>query len=436
MGFVRIIRQRLTDERGMTLIEVMMSAALVVTIAGAVLGSVNGAEKTSGQTAAEAVGGNLAQQDQERLRGLRVAQLGNLYQNSTIRVRGVNYNVESSGTYVSDSTQTAGCTSTSTANYIRITSSVSAPILKNPVDISSLVNPGVGTLGDNNGGLVVQITDRNGAGVANIPVTISGPGHYTQETSAQGCAFFAYVPIGAYTMTYDQPGWVDKTGTEAVSLTGTVLTNQIASYQTTYDQAATINATFETRIPGNAQLPSSSESITLTNSGFPGGTGSKLVAPTSPPAASITADHLFPYTSNVGIFSGDCAKNALPAGLISQLPAGRYTTSQLLAPGGVYNARVFEPAILLAVKANGNAIGGANVTLTQAGTGCTGKRKQVTTSSGALTDPGLPYGTWNICADAVIGGQQYMGTTNGVVNDQLDGRSANLAMTSGSGPCP
>jgi hypothetical protein len=315
---------------------------------------------------------------------------------------------------------------------VKITSTVRTKGMQGlrPVHLESLINPAVGSFGGSLGSMVVQVRNAAGAPVAGLPVGIAGPGSYTQPTSAEGCAFFAYVPVGAYSFSYAAAGWVNQSGENAISQPATVRSDQTASYQTVYDQAAAVQAIFETRVDGVAQA-GKGEALTMVHPNIPGD-GSRVFEPPTAPAASVDATGLFPFPSKYGIYAGSCAANVLPAALLASLPAGRYQSEMLLAPGQGYAALLFEPAIDLRVKHNGTDAADANVYASATATGCGGTVVQKTGAAGSgfegrLLDPGYPHGTWDLCAEMTVApGIRAHAIVTGVVNDQLEGVDVNI----------
>jgi len=170
----------LRDESGMGLIEVMVSAVLTVVIALAIFSSLDNASATSGLNRSRAIAAGLAQQDLERMRSLKVAQLSGLSATAPAVVDGVTYQVSSSSEWVSDASgaPAEGCSAADgRADYLKITSSVTWPVMqgRNPVSVSSLVAPPNGSFGPTQGSLLVRINDRNGAGSPSLAVNVSGP---------------------------------------------------------------------------------------------------------------------------------------------------------------------------------------------------------------------------------------------------------------------
>jgi Tfp pilus assembly protein PilV len=414
MNIERLVA-RIRQEEGLGLIEVMISAAVLLLVATTVLTSLDQASKMSGMSRAKGVAANLALQDQERIRSLKPTTLANYYEVKNVRSNGNDFVVTSTGTFVSEATRTPGCTSTARADFVKITSQVKSKSLggAKPVYLESLVNPAVGSFGGALGSMVVKITNATGGPVAGVPVAIAGPGSYTQPTSAEGCAFFAYVPIGSYAYSYSVAGWVDQGGNTDVSGAATVQADRTSSYETTYDQAGAVRATFETRVDGayhNAQ----SESITLVHPNVPGD-GSRVFPATEPPDDEVRAGSLFPFSSPYSVYTGSCASNALPDALFTSLPAERYQRQ-------IHQLKLFEPAIDLVVTESGTPVKDARVFATASDPGCASTVRGTTKSDGKLEDPGFPFGTWTVCADVMqANGVRSRATVANVVNDKIDG---------------
>ena len=132
-------------EQGYLLIEVMVGAVLLAHSLGVYTG-LEGASNTTGRNRNRSVAASLAQQDQERMRGMDATAL-NAYVKTpyaqTVAVRGVNYSVTSRVSYANDSAASTSCTSASSAaSYLKISSTVTDPAAKNgPVTIDSLLYP-------------------------------------------------------------------------------------------------------------------------------------------------------------------------------------------------------------------------------------------------------------------------------------------------------
>jgi hypothetical protein len=79
-----------------------------------------------------------------------------------------------------------------------------------------------------------------------------------------------------------------------------------------------------------------------------------------------------------------------------------------VGPGSSSAVTVREPALNLLVTRAGAPLAGANVRITAKAAGCGGVRTMTTNAAGELTlvgapsgslNPGLPYGTYDVCVD-------------------------------------
>jgi Tfp pilus assembly protein PilV len=426
-------RQALGSERGAFLIETLVGAVLVAIVAVAMFSAIDGVNQASGRTKGRALSASLAQNDQERMRSMPVSMLSGLRQTQVKPISGVNYNVDSRADWISDGTSSTDCTADGKgADYIKITTMVtptSQPGVR-PVTVTSIVTPAPGTFLDTQGSLAVTVVDRNGAGVPNLAVTINGPATVTDTTDANGCVFFGYEPIGSYLVSASRAGWVDTMGRSVLSATVNIVSQQISTKSLSYDQAGSANVTFTTTT-NDFGAPLTHRTVT----GAPNADARGLRMTHSlmdPPAirngqgplssgalwgsgldqTSIVADNLFPFTSPYGIYAGDCAPND-PA---AQSPPQTVDIAQI-NPGASTPVTVWLPAL------NIHATGGvAHVRIRETSTGCTTPARvwdylaADLTATGNLVFPGLPYGTYTVCADnnSASTPRRYPTTGNGV----------------------
>lgn len=377
------------------LIEVVVSAALVSIVAIGVFAGIDGPSAISSTDQQRAIASSLAQQDQDRLRGMRVADLANYQQTQPVTVAGVAYNVTSKAEWVADSSGTVSCSSgSSQANYLKLSSAVSWPSIGKaaPVSLVSLMTPPAGGLGSNRGNLSIQLQDQAGNPVVGVPVDIHVPGVSTLTTNSAGCAFYGYLPVGTYNATFSQLGYVDPGGSNSVAMSGLSVTNGTTTTpQHNYAQAAQVAVSFTTKVGGTPQ-PAQAQSMTLTSPNLPG--AGSLTPPAAPaPQSTLTASGLYPFTSGYGVYAGGCA-SANPTGY-SQTEA-----SVAVQPGGSSAVTVFEPPIAVQVNGpTGLPLNGANVRVTPTGAGCSDVYPKLATGSSGTVTTGLPYGTYRVCAD-------------------------------------
>jgi type II secretory pathway pseudopilin PulG len=311
---------RMREQGGFGLIEVIVSAAVLALASLGVLAGIEGAQSSSGREKARSIAATLAEQDQERLRSLQFDTLDSYTDSppppTQVIADGVAYTITSTTAWRTDDPSGADkCTSSSSnAKYLQLTSVVTSKTVGTktaPVRMDSLESPSV-RYSANHGDLGVKVVDRNGTGVPNIAVSIAGPESASLPTDSTGCALFSNITVGSYDANLNTPGYVDHWGNTATQLpdlqvaAGSVTVKSIA-----YDQAGSVVATIKT-------YPPSATSTTYTmSSGAPtltaaNGTEVGLLRtyPTSTPGtvglSSITADKLFPFTNAYAFFSGSC----------------------------------------------------------------------------------------------------------------------------------
>jgi type II secretory pathway pseudopilin PulG len=433
----------LRSERGAFLIETIVGALLVAVVAVAMLSAFDGADQVSGRTKMRALAASLAQSDQERLRSMPEATLNNLRQTNPKYVDGVRYDVASRSDWVADDTSTTDCTNNGSAgDYMKITSTVSAPSqpLMAPIVVSSIVTPAPGTFGVDQGSLAVTVVDRNGNGVSGLSVAISGPANASDVTDSHGCAFFGYQPIGSYTASTTRSGWVDTQGNPTASKTVTIASQQMSTAPLQYDQAGSATVTFETyvtkvdgthaTVPATARYARVAHNLLLPPYYRTFGNGSNQT--------TVTAANLFPFTSAYGIYAGNCDANDPNA-----QPTAQTVDSVQVNPSAAPGLTVREPAINVHAVSGASPVNKPHVKIT-AVTPCTGTwdypAATDTNSDGTLKFPGLPYGTYSVCVDN--GSRRFpkvLGTYT-VANKDRDGTAlldmdVNSATNSTTGTC-
>jgi hypothetical protein len=163
-----------------TLVETLISAAILIVVLFAVLGSLDAASHTAAINRSRTVAASLAEQELERLRSLPAATLASFNEPAKERTIGnTKYLVASNVEWVHDASGTpASCDSDGEqADYIRITSTVTSNVVGKrvkPVQMNSLIAPRVGSFGANQGTLAVQVRNELDAPVPDMPVTIEG----------------------------------------------------------------------------------------------------------------------------------------------------------------------------------------------------------------------------------------------------------------------
>jgi Tfp pilus assembly protein PilV len=428
------------SEGGFTLIEVLVSSLMLAVIAIGTLSAFDAAGRLSSDEQHRSQANDLAQQDQDRLRSMTVAQLSSLNQTQTVTLGANTFTITSTGQFVSDSTDTSSCNaSTGGADYIKTTSTVTWPgIGSRPAVVAeSEITPPIG------GNLVVKVVDSQGNPVPNMSVTGTGVSPVSSTTGTDGCSIFGGLNAGAENVSVSQAGYVDKDGNTsppASQQATTIVAAATARKSFQFDRAGQITATFDTKYGGSVHS-SSADMVAMFNN--------NMTLPSFRWAGTLsnyqstqTATGMFPFTSAYTVYAGSCPGDAPSQNGQSSDP------SVVVPAGGNAPLLLHLPAILLSVYSGTPSVPGTPLLVskphviltdqncggsppTQGGTPAI-KHVPTTTATGSLADPGQPYGTYTLCAD---NGAKYAQAT--VTNkDPVNGVSVPLYLGSGtSGKC-
>jgi prepilin-type N-terminal cleavage/methylation domain-containing protein len=459
----RRLREHAEDQRGYTLIEVLATTMMVAAVSAAMAVGLISISFHSGDQRRRSQAAQIAQQDQERLRGFSAEQLNNLNQSRTVTLDGTPFTVTSTAAFVS-STGASSCTSGSAAFY-RIVSSVNwASNARTPVVGESLATPPAG------GTLLVQTIDQTSAPLSGVGVTASGPDYDTGITGATGCTVLSDMTPGNYAVTATETGYVDSNGNSSppglsATITGTGV-SLTSVHPIQLGLAGNISANFTTQATGSTvSCPPSTGTCTGQQSdalswfgngssaSMSGYASSTLASPgTLIPAAGTIP--LFPfwftstsYASNYQVWAGKCQQNQPPTG-VNKVSVNPGSTQTGLA--------VQEPALNVIVQNNTAArnntpvwtrVKPAHVKLSfsnSSGNACSDSWQAPIASdadkdtNGSLANPGQPFattattgatasasgltGTYAVCAD-------YNGHQSTVNNVQNNNFSATTPVT-------
>lgn len=398
----RLSLSRLRSESGFALVEVMVSAVLLVVVGLATFSVIDQSAGQSASNRSRAIAVSLAEQDQDRLRAIPFTALGDVNETTTKTIRGITYTVVSQAQYASDTAGVVPCAAGSGAvQYLQIGTTVTWPNMKSvkPVRVESLVTPNVGNV--DGGALVVVLTKADGTPQPGIPVTAAGA---TKTTDTGGCARWTNLTPGSYTVSFSQPGYLTPGGVQAVSDSVSVVTKQTSNVSYSYDQAATINASFKF-LDGTADTWSS---VTVAS-----GTAVRVmpVSASSNQFSSFAVAGLYPFVGGYKVYAGRCAGNnpeTYASGFFGTNPGA----AVIPAPGSTAPASAYLRRITLTIsKTNATTLGTRQpriqvspLTSDSLMAGCTeslaryaGNAAVASVSSNNRID--LPFGLWNVCVD-------------------------------------
>lgn len=242
---------------------------------------------------------------------------------STRTVASTKYTITQDVQWVSQSSNSSLCDagSSNAAQLLQVSETVTWPNMggTDPVRSVTTLAPPVGAYSASTGAIAVKVYDSSGAVAPGVNVGISGAASDSQLTTAQGCAFFAYLPVGSYTVTMlDLSGIGDQ---EVVSPTqsASVILSQITAKSFNFDKPATL--TFSGYAITNwpwATAPAAAGNIPVSI----GNTGLQPYFQYNYAAGTSTAQ-VYPYANGYNVFAGNCKDNN---------PLGKDASNNLLYP--------------------------------------------------------------------------------------------------------
>jgi Tfp pilus assembly protein PilV len=403
---------------GFTVLEVVIAiTVLMVSLLGAALLFEN-TIVVSGNTRNRVVAANLATEAMEQVRSLAAdpAKFTTITQGQTVlagaaqKVNGLQFTVTQNVQFVGQNSTQSSCDSpgSNTGQIMQVQEQVTWASMAGtqPVQAVTLLSPPVGAYSASSGSIAAKVTNSAGAVSQNIDVQVSGPATQSQQTTSEGCAFFAFLPVGTYTVTVVGGGVGDQE-VVAPAQTASVSVGQTASLAFSYDTPGTINVTGwnPAAPPAATNIP-----ISVANSGL------QPYAQFSYAAGTTSLTPLYPYASGYTVFAGNCTDNN---------PLGKDTNRTLfyptaaptplnVPPGGTASTTVSLYTLSLHVQ-NSTAVAVAAGTNTAAetttfaapytavctsgtATGTAPTLGLVTTDASGNSVTSLPLGHWTVTA--------------------------------------
>lgn len=388
------------SEAGISLIEVVISALLVAVIA---IGTLTGFDSAGRATADERAHNQatvLAAADEERLRGLTAAELGQMgtVTRPQVTENGTTYTIESSAQYVSASKESFTCETTSgTADYIQTTSKVTWGALgkREAVKQSSLVAISGST------SLLVKVVNQNNEPVEGALVSVTGTEtSASQYTPVAGCVIFGAIADKKVKVTATKPEWVNVNGEEEPAAKEyTLSSTSLTSAEFKIARAGSIEAEFVSN-GSNAGVTSDTFYAYQANASGPfvGGEPAK-------PAATASLRGIYPFGSSApySVWAGDCSENN------PEIISGKAVKNEsaIVEPGATTKVKLEVPALNITVykgssSANNEGVLAGATSATITNSACKGKtalnesplvyaRNVTISSAGLLEQKYQPY---------------------------------------------
>jgi Tfp pilus assembly protein PilV len=406
-------------EGGFIMIEILVSALVLVVATAGVAGLITATVHTQAEQRHGSEAYALAQEDQARLSSMQLSRLNHLDQTREITLNQTLFKVRSRGLFVNDLTSAPSCLEGATADYVQIMSSVTWPGMESAekAEIQSIVSPTTGSLDSSHGGVSVSVTSEQKAPMPGVEVTATG-GSFYGVTDTAGCVVFPDLTKGNYPaiVSGEKAGLVNKDGKSSEEIVLPAPEGKIEPVVRQFDHPGTIPVNFKYRIGSTASFtPAVADSIVAYNTNM---TAAKVFwTQNATREATVNVTPLFPFSSPYTLYAGSCsAANPNPSG--ESNPPGAAAIANLAAPAGGTAAPVTIqlPALEMVVKAGASAIPGAKVTITdktckEVKGASLMKRVYTTNESGmpsssvkGAPEQGLPWGVYEVCASANVSG--------------------------------
>jgi Tfp pilus assembly protein PilV len=414
------------DEAGFMLVEVIVSAVLLLILALGTLSLIDGSQNTSAQQRSKGIASNLGHQALNRIRQSKFTTATNFTTTATpVPIDGRSYTVTTTGVWSSAIGSTTTCTTSTSGNpgqYLTVTSSVTWTGMGKvaPVTANTLITPRPGEVSTTTGTYMITVQTAAGVPLAGATVTMNGT---TLATSAAGCVAFTGLAPGTYTTSYAKTGgYVATTGSGTGYYDAVVTKGNASSKTVQLDLAAKITPVNFKRDDGTTPNPTWNSYSFSSNQGadflkdYPG----TVYAPSLTNSAT-----LFPFVGGYQVYSGTCVGNnptfymstfgttfpesAVAPGAGATVAATAYLSKVTIKVTGVTKTTTIGsnlyPTTSTALMASCTEAAGPRVSVTNNGSAVTGNPSVAITNSPAsgsgdvtFTDD-LPYGTWTYCVD-------------------------------------
>lgn len=412
------IAARLRAEDGISLLEVVVAAALVAIIAIGTLTGLEGATATTNENRLRNQAAVIAAASQEALRTEPANALVSLEKTPTTKTETVENEhftvtqeakalIGTTGENTCEATSKEGETSHKGGIYYRIMSTVTWPqqqaAKRKAVSQESIITPPDGS--------ALEVTVTNDA---RTPEPVSGAtvsvDNVAATTGTSGCVLYSAIQATTVSLEVSKTGYITATEASKLSIQEFAIAPNITTqYNVVLAQPGTIEAIFtykkSTTYEGKAV---ESDTFTAYNPGLKTGyEGGGTI--NSPKATTTSTNTIFPFTEQWQVYAGDCTaddpttvtSNAIPAPTVlvegnktakvevpvSHLELGVYSGKSASSPGTLETTKSYPITVTNAACkssiANNETV--ARYTHTQ------------TTTGGHLKYPFQPFGPLELC---------------------------------------
>jgi Tfp pilus assembly protein PilV len=353
-------------DAGFTIIEVVVASTLLLVAFLAAAALFVSGTRVSGDTRMRVVAAQLASSAIEAVRGpaadpskfTTAVQPGTTVTTKT--VNGLRFTITQEMQWVAQNSTASACDSggIGTNALLQLNASVTwvGAGATAPVEATTTLSPPAGAYSAATGSIGVKVLNALGQPLQNIAVQAAGPMTRTVSTTAEGCAFFAYMTPGSYVVSVTAGTGVGDQEQLVPSQSTSVTVGQTMSMTFNYDTAASITVTGWS---GSTMTPATNMPIGVANTSLSPFRMYTYVAGTT----SLTP--LFPYPSGYTVFAGNCTdSNPLGndgSGNAFYVNSGAVATNVTAGGNTATTVPLYDLPVRV-VDAVGNPVVGATVT--------------------------------------------------------------------------
>jgi len=421
---VRLVRERLArpdDERGMSLVEVIVAMFIFAIISSGIIYAMSSVLVLTRDSRARQVAANLAAEEIDLVRDS--ADLFALLDADRVEtLNGDKFTVHRATQWVTDPAQeiVCGAGGSSALRYKRVNVTVTWENMRtgtDPVRSDTLVQPNDKINDPAKGTLLVSVLGATGTGSSGVTVTAT-PGSPANgatplttapaNTDAQGCTYILKVNPGNYDVKVSRPGYVDSAQkTTSVQSIG-VAAGESAAVSFQYDKQGTFDVTYAA---GYTPAPAETLRVpAVPTTSFVSTYGVFTATPASS-AGRTRSIQLHPFASGYDVFAGTCAAADPAAWPEGTDDLGQVITAERIAgvsatPGGNVAVEVPMGVVKLELGPQGATRYLRAVSAHAPATGDPGCDSSVEYSFGAASGysipangsltVALPYGSWRL----------------------------------------
>jgi len=381
---------RLAAEQGALLVEVMVSATIVLVVGFGVLTVVDRTADLSAEQRQQSIAGNLAQIEIDTVRAFPISQLSNMRRSTTQTVSGVDYAITTRADWINDSAMTPNCTTPGAgADYLKVQTTVTHPGIgaRSPATLDTVITPPVRSFNANQGSLAVLVTDRASAAVPALTVSLTGAATFSDTTNANGCILWGYLAAGSgYTVAFSKAGYVTASGSPGGG-SASVVGDATANVNYLFDCGGSLRTNFKVKSPPLGVLVDTKPNVVRVDNGGPPTFSKNYDIGTTSSLDTSASGLLFPFWNPYSVYADNC---------VAAKPATNLIQPTLTPGAAVQAADTILPALNITVTNNIIPVNNATVRVV---TTCGTVYTRQTNILGKLADPGFPYGTgFAVCA--------------------------------------